>query len=251
MFIYNVQSFIEEKEEVPISKDKVNVPDSADNKSSNLNIFKKIDQDINNDLVNYTLDSGSKVTESKELTSWIHRWRTDVVDKYRFYSSSIKSQEEKLLKDKQNATKYIYSNILTDDLENSEDLVPGATLSLLAFFTGRVLTNKRNWSRINGTLVKSSFMGKTLTSIPSRVVIPVFFACYTMKTFLPVTFQNLVNTIENDMLPRKFVNDYHELWNVGYVNGIQKSCNNLHASINNASFESVRKLRELVDKVFR
>lgn len=202
-----------------------------------------------------TLASGNQIYDSRALSTWFGGIRNSVVHKYNIYKTELETQKSAATNEWKNARDYVSQHILTDSYEEQELLVPAGVLALGAFFSGRVLSNRNNWgfdSPLNtqtGLLARNpSLLGKVLTSVPSRLVLPWCLAGAAFSQLAPVTWNNGLRALEQDALPQEFVSRYHELWNQFVTDGIQKTSRNVHETVDEKLQESFGQLRKYVVK---
>ncbi|CUS20497.1 LAQU0S01e07932g1_1 [Lachancea quebecensis] len=208
------------------------------------------------DVSTKTLPSGNQIYDSKALDSWFSGIRKYVTHKYHIYKTELDTQKSAAANEWKSAQDYVSQHVLTDNYERQELLVPAGVLALGAFFTGRVLTNRRNWgfdSPLNtskaGILARNpSALGRMLTSIPSRMLLPWLLTGTVLSQVTPVTWNNGIKALEQNVLPADLVARYHELWNQYLVDGIQKASASVHRNVNASLQQNIGEVRHFLIK---
>ena len=169
------------------------------------------------------LPSGYKVLQIPEVTERIGEYRNKFLRYYERTYVKISEYKARKKNELDDRVQYLKKNIFVDKYENEELLAPISLLGLGAFFTGRILTNPTNWG-YGAVLIKGqpTFFGMFMSSVPARIILPIFLAGYTFNKFLPVTSSKVVETCERDVLPKnvtKAIKDSkRQLYTEGLVN---------------------------------
>lgn len=196
------------------------------------------------EMASTTLPTGNQVTQSVQLTETFRHWRNLLINKIDGLRAEWGTQKSAVKNELASANEYLDRNVFTDVLENRELVVPSAILSLGAFFSGRVLSNPKNWGGSNFSLAGRSSMGRILTSIPSRLLLPFVLAGTVFAQLTPVTATNIWDTFQKDALPKKFTDESHRLWSEYYVEGLVKGKQNLCRTVDQTLQQNVKALRE-------
>lgn len=207
-----------------------------------------IQEERDHDLVKHTLANGNQIMESQQLTYSIHNWRLILIDRLRDYRTIFQEKKQYVYQKKDSADVFIQKNILNNQYENQNVVVPSAILSFGAFFTGRILSNKGNWGFSSEIVHKPGLIGKAFTSIPSRVLLPWLLAGATFSKISPITYHNCTKAVEDNLLPQDVVQKYHELWQDVYVNCIKSKSSSISETFNKTLESNIKYLRELVYK---
>ena len=207
-----------------------------------------IQEERDHDLVKHTLANGNQIMESQQLTYSIHNWRLILIDRLRDYRTIFQEKKQYVYQKKDSADVFIQKNILNNQYENQNVVVPSAILSFGAFFTGRILSNKGNWGFSSEIVHKPGLIGKAFTSIPSRVLLPWLLAGATFSKISPITYHNCTKAVEDNLFPEDFVQKYHEIWQDVYVNCIKSKSSTISETFNKTLESNIKYLRELVCK---
>ncbi|SCU86176.1 LAMI_0D00760g1_1 [Lachancea mirantina] len=199
-----------------------------------------------------TISTGNQISEVPTLTSWFHGIISASLSKVNLYKAEIETQKSSAANELRNAREYVSENILTDKYESTEFLVPACISAVGAFAAGRIISNPQNWgfrstlNKIGGILARNpSFLGRTLTSIPSRLILPWALALTTFKFLIPVTSQNAVEALEKDFLPPA-ARDYHKQISKWYAETVQASAHNLSSTSQKWLQGSIHRMRKFV-----
>ncbi|SCU82985.1 LADA_0C09032g1_1 [Lachancea dasiensis] len=190
------------------------------------------------DLSTTTLSTGNQIYDSEALHNWFGHWRGFAVNKYHVYKAEWETQKSAAANEWQSAKDYSAKNIATDRYETEELMVPAGILALGAFFTGRVLTNRRNWQRVGGARI--------LTSFPSRLVVPWALAATVVSQLLPATWSNAVRALERDVLPEPWVHQYHAAWEHLHSRGFRTRWDDVERTVDASLQRGIRGVREYV-----
>ncbi|CEP63903.1 Mic27p LALA0_S09e05072g [Lachancea lanzarotensis] len=192
------------------------------------------------DLTTTTLSTGNNIYNSKTLDELFGNWRGSVVHKYQIYKSELETQKSAVANEYESLRKHVSEQVLTDKYENAELLVPTSVLALGAFFSGRVLSNPRNWG------ASASFTSRLLTSIPSRIVLPWTLAGVTFSQLTPVTWSHSLRSVERDVLPEEWVSQYHQFWDSLHTEGLGKKWRELNDDLDQFLQEKIHSARKFL-----
>ncbi|SCU81694.1 LAFA_0C06590g1_1 [Lachancea sp. 'fantastica'] len=192
------------------------------------------------DLTTTTLSTGNNIYNSKTLDELFSNWRGNAVHKYQIYKSELETQKSAVANEYESLRKHVSEQILTDEYENTELLVPTGVLALGAFFSGRVLSNPKNWK------ASTSFTSRLLTSIPSRVLLPWTLAGAVFSQLTPVTWSHSLRSVESDILPEEWVSQYHQLRDSLHTEGLGRKWRELNDDLNGYLQQRVRSGREFL-----
>ncbi|CCC71151.1 hypothetical protein NCAS_0G02640 [Naumovozyma castellii] len=128
------------------------------------------------------------------------------------------------------------NEIFTDKAENRELLVPGSIIALGMFFTGRILTNKQNWSHKN-----LNILGKLSTSLPSRILIPWTMAGIVFSKWTPVAWGNLIKKEPTGLV----LSTYHSIKS-GYEENVIRVKESIYRNADDYLQRSVRQARKSI-----
>lgn len=199
-----------------------------------------------------TLPNGNQILQSIPLTETSHRLRSNLINLIASLKADWGTQKSAVKNEIASAKEYLQDNIFTDIYENRELLVPSSILSLGAFLSGRVLTNKHNWGKSSVLLTpRVSVIGRLFTSLPSRICLPFILAGAIFHQVTPVSSENLWTRVEKDVLPEKLVDTYHSIRTEYLKNGLLKRNNELCDAVDNYLQSNIRLLRETVGKRFK
>ncbi|EDO16228.1 hypothetical protein Kpol_505p4 [Vanderwaltozyma polyspora DSM 70294] len=204
-----------------------------------------------NDVVKYRLSDDVEITGSEQLTESIRGWRLNIVDELDKLRSKWDTGKQEMYDKKTDTNAFLNDNVFNNKFENEELVVPSVFLSFGAFCSGRILSNPKNWGHSKTgslTAVRSGLLYKSLTNLPSRLLLPWIFAGYTFSQFSPKTFDNICKVVEEDLLPPAFAKSCRDNWNSIYVNGIKKHSQGLSSSIDENLQNSIRSIREFIYK---
>lgn len=208
------------------------------------------------DVTTKTLPTGNQIAESLPVTKWVHDIRSSIISKYRLYEAEISTQQSAAINEWTAAKEYVLENVVNDKYEREEILVPASTLALSAFFSGRVLSNTKNWgfsSPFNNDasylVRKPTILGRLFVSVPSKVLLPWFLAGAVFSQLVPRTWENTVSCVERDLLPKKFVSDYHGLWKSLYVHGLKQNAEDFGKQVDAVLQANIKDLRMRIAKM--
>lgn len=189
------------------------------------------------------LENGNKISESKLASEWFYQTRSNIINKYQLIQAEINTQKSAIYNEFTSIQKYFSNNILNDHYERNETFIPTSILSLGAFFTGRIMTNGKNWGS------KKSFISKIITSIPARFVLPWILSGYVYSQLTPKTWNNAVSYIEKDSILRDFIFQYYTLSNDYYTNGIKYRVNKFNEFVNQSLQSNIKNMRTTISEM--
>lgn len=198
------------------------------------------------------LPNGNQIIQSLQLTETLRRCRNTLINQIDSIKAEWGTQKSAARNELASTKEYLEKNIFTDIYENQELLVPSSILSLGAFFCGRVLSNKNNWGSKSSLMTpRVSVLGRVLSSIPARLVLPFALAGTVFHQITPVSSENLWNTVERDALPRNFVDAYHRLWRDYYIQGVHLRKEQFYDNVYDSLQRNIRSLRKNISNNFK
>ncbi|GAV52409.1 hypothetical protein ZYGR_0AG04000 [Zygosaccharomyces rouxii] len=195
------------------------------------------------------LSNGNQVIQSPPLTERIHDWRNSLIHQYNSIVAELSNLKSATGNEIYSGREYIYQNVFNDSHENNQLIVPSAILSLGAFFCGRVLTNKNNWGYRSIVNRNPSILGRILTSLPSRIVLPLALTGIVFDQLTPGTAGNAWNTFERDFLSESFIQESHRIWDQLYVRGIKQGSGELGKTFQNGLQNGIKSIRESITEI--
>ncbi|KAL3229059.1 MICOS complex subunit MIC27 [Nakaseomyces bracarensis] len=179
------------------------------------------------------LPNGNKILQVPQVTEFVNKYRQKFLEQYGKAYQKFTARKE-LQKEKLEArVDYVKKNILVDDYETKELLVPVSILSLGAFLTGRIITNPSNWGRKNLVLPsRNSLLGVLSTNFAVRLTLPLILSGYTFSKLLPVTWDRIVKISEHDLFPKPYVQQIKDIRQFYYEDGVKRikkeTCENVY-----------------------
>lgn len=200
------------------------------------------------------LPNGNKILQIPQVTDFVNTYRHKFLEQYAKVYQQATARKE-LQKEKLEAkVDYVKKNILVDEYETKEMLVPISILSLGAFYTGRIMTNPSNWgfkSLISPS--RTSLIGILSTNFVVRLTLPFLLAGYTFAKFLPVTWDNIVRTTERDLLSKETVDQIKDvrrrLYDDGLVRFKKDTCEYVYKTCENGVHQTRQFIIEQIDKL--
>lgn len=136
----------------------------------------------------------------------------------------------------------------------NQQFVTASVLALGAWFTGSILTSKKNWGFQSpwthagaGVLQRNpTVFSKILTSLPVRLTLPWILAGSVYSQLTPKTWGNAVQSFERDVLPQDFVQQYHSFWNETVQDGLKKQLKGLKESAHESLQSGIGSIRETI-----
>ena len=157
-------------------------------KKQNPLVFKPL---LQSDSINVALlPTGNIVMEIKPVTLWISHRRNELVDLYVRIKEGIDNYKLRQRNNILQFKDYLNTQIFTDKAEKQQYLVPTSVAALGAFYTGRVLTSKRILD--SGRITVPKYL---LTSLPSRIIIPLSLMSSTFAMGTPVAWENTARVL--------------------------------------------------------
>ena len=92
-------------------------------------------------------------------------------------------------------------------------------------------------------------MGRLLTSLPSRTVLPLALAGVVFNQLTPGTAKNACHTFERDFLSESFVQEYHRIWDQLYVQGIKQGSGQIGETFQNSLQNGIKSIRESISAI--
>lgn len=217
-------------------------PQETDTKNQEHNSNNQEESGFQNEL----LLTGNKVMQSPPLTERIHEWRNLLIHKYDGIVAEWSNLKSATRNEIDSGKEYMIQNVFKDHQENSQLIIPSSILSLGAFFSGRVLTNKDNWGYRSIVNRNPSILGRILTSFPSRVVLPLALAGTVFDQLTPQTARNAWSTFERDFLSETVIQESHHVWDQLNVQGIKQGSGEISETIQKSLQKGIRSIRESI-----
>lgn len=195
------------------------------------------------------LSTGNQVIQSPPLTERIHQWRNLLIHQCDNIISELSTLKIATRNEIDSGKEYVIQNVFNDSRENDKLIIPSTIFSLGAFFCGRILTNKSNWGYRSITNRNPSFLGRVLTSLPARIILPLAMAGTIFDQLTPETARNIWHTFERDFLSEPFIQKSHLIWNRLYTQGIKQGSAKIGETIHNGLQNSMKSLRESITEI--
>lgn len=192
------------------------------------------------------LSTGNQVIQSPSLTEKINGWRNSVIHQYNGIAAEWSNLKSATRNEIDSGKDYLNQNVFNDPYETEKLLLPSTILSLGAFFCGRVLSNKNNWGHKSALNRNASVLGRVLTSLPSRFILPFALSGLVFDQLTPVTTRHALRTVERDLLPETFVQESHRIWDQLYVQGVKQGSGRLGGTIEDGLQNGIKGIRESI-----
>lgn len=208
----------------------------------------------NSEVRTTTLPNGNEITESIPVTEWINELRIKTIHKKEYVEAELATQKSAARNEWNTFTTYWQENVFSDEDELKEKSALANVIALGSWFTGSVITGKKNWGHSSpfntdsaGLLKrKPSILGRATTSFPVRLTLPWILAGFAYSQLMPNTWNNAVSTFKRDVLPEEFVNQCQSLRQAILENGSKSQWSSLSQNIHSSLQSGIHQVRELI-----
>lgn len=196
-------------------------------------------------LISKYLPTGNEISDYEPLSEKVNVHRKELWEYYQAKKALLNEKKEKYENDYEQIKKYTKQNIITDKVGRNEKYANSILGAAGVYCISRVICNKNNWLKTATGSTKST-IGYLFTNLPSRIILPVVLPIWTFKTLTPQIYDNIVNSIERDLLPAKFVQRYHNFYNDIIIHKIRDRSVEIYNTSNEHLAMSIGNLRRII-----
>ncbi|CDO95433.1 unnamed protein product [Kluyveromyces dobzhanskii CBS 2104] len=208
----------------------------------------------NSEIKNSTLPNGNSVLEPVVVTGWVNKLRRNVIDKKEYVEAEIETQKSAARNELETIKQYWSQNVFADKKELDSQVVTAGVFALGAWCFGSVLSCKNNWgfqslwnSDQAGVLKRTpTAFSRILTSLPVRMTLPWIAAGVTFSKLAPNTWNNALQTLKRDVLPKDVVEQSSALYDDLIERGFKVHAKSLNQSAHENLQATICSIRETI-----